>query len=80
MLCNAGCAKDVSNKYGVTPVYEAALKGETESSQGGTLIFSSYVGTGPISTVHTKRMSGISSTPKIIEILATQKNIPHSVP
>ena len=31
MLCNAGCAKDVSNKYGVTPVYEAALKGETES-------------------------------------------------
>ncbi|XP_045193996.2 ankyrin-3-like [Mercenaria mercenaria] len=27
MLCDAGCRKNVSNKYGVTPVYEAALKG-----------------------------------------------------
>lgn len=27
LLCDAGCYKDVSNKYGVTPVYEAAMKG-----------------------------------------------------
>ena len=28
MLVSAECAKDVPNKYGVTPVYEAVLKGE----------------------------------------------------
>ena len=28
MLISAGCAKDVPNKYGVTPLYEAVLKGE----------------------------------------------------
>ena len=28
MLCEAGCYKDIPNKYGVTPLYEAALKGE----------------------------------------------------
>lgn len=27
MLCKAGCFKDITNKYNVTPVYEAALKG-----------------------------------------------------
>ena len=32
--------------------------------QGGTLIFSTYVGSGPASTVHSKKISGISSTPK----------------
>ena len=31
---------------------------------GGTLIFSSYVGSGPASTVHPKNISGISSTQK----------------
>ena len=31
---------------------------------GGTLIFSAYVGSDPASTVHPKKISGISSTPK----------------
>ena len=34
------------------------------SPRGGTLIFSSYVGSDPASTVHPKKTSGISSTPK----------------
>ena len=38
---------------------------------GGTLIFSAYVGSDPLSAKHPK---------KIFEILATQKNIPNSVP
>ena len=33
---------------------------------GGTLIFSSYVGSGQASTVHPEKISGISSTPKNI--------------
>ena len=40
---------------------------------GGTLTFSSYVGLGPASTVCRQNISGISSTPKIFEIFATQK-------
>ena len=32
--------------------------------RGGTLIFSAYVGSDPASTVHPKKISGISSTPK----------------
>ena len=43
---------------------------------GGTQIFSIYVSSDPASTVHPKKKSGISRTPKIFEILATQKNIP----
>ena len=31
---------------------------------GGTLIFSAYVGSDPASTIHPKKISGISSTPK----------------
>lgn len=27
MLCEAGCNKDVANKYGVTPLAEAVQKG-----------------------------------------------------
>ena len=42
---------------------------------GGTLIFFSYVGSGPASTFHPKK-SGISSTQKIFEILAAQKISP----
>ena len=33
---------------------------------GGTLIFSSYVGSGPVSTFNTPKTSGILSTPKNI--------------
>ena len=44
----------------------------------GTLTFSSYVGLGPASTVCCKKISGISSTPKIFEIFASQK-YSHSV-
>ena len=43
---------------------------------GGVLIFFSYVGSGPASTVHPKKISGIPSTPKLFEILATQKISP----
>ena len=32
--------------------------------RGGTLFFSAYVGSDPASTVHPKKISGISSTPK----------------
>ncbi|KAK7114437.1 ankyrin repeat domain-containing protein 50-like isoform X2 [Littorina saxatilis] len=28
ILCEAGCYKDIANKYGVTPLYEAALTGQ----------------------------------------------------
>ena len=38
---------------------------------GGALIFSAYVGSDPPSAKHPK---------KIFEILATQKNVPNSVP
>ena len=31
---------------------------------GGTLIFSAYIGSDPASTIHPKKISGISSTPK----------------
>ena len=44
------------------------------SPRGGTLIFSSNVGSDPASTVHPQKISGISSTPKNIKILATPKN------
>ena len=48
--------------------------------EGGTLNFSLYVASGPASTIHPKKLSGISSTHKIFEILSTPENIPHSVP
>ena len=41
-----------------------------------TLIISSYVGSGPASTVHPKKISGVSSTAKKFEILATKKIFP----
>ena len=47
MLILAGCAKDVPNKYGVTPVYEAVLKGELllyEFKKGLCVAFTSAVG------------------------------------
>ena len=44
---------------------------------GGTVFFSVYVGSDPASTVHPKKISGISRTPKkIFEFLATQKKTP----
>ena len=45
---------------------------------GGILsIVSAYIGSGPSSTLHPKKLPGISSTQKeIFEILATPKNIP----
>ena len=53
------------------------MRGYGPGGGGGTLVISSYVGSGPTSTVHPKNISGISSTPKIFELLATQKNIPN---
>ena len=47
----------------------------------GTLIFSTYVGSGPASTVHPpKNIRNFKHPQKIFEILATPKNIPNSVP
>ena len=43
-------------------------------------IFSSYVGSGPASTVHPLKISGITSTPPKIRNFSNPKNIPHSVP
>ena len=47
---------------------------------GGTLIFSSYAGSGPASTVHPQNISGISSTPKHIINLSNPQKYPYSVP
>ena len=44
-----------------------------------TLIFSSYVGSGPASTVHPKKYQEFQAPQKKFEILAT-KIIPYSVP
>ena len=44
---------------------------------GGTLIFSSYVGSGLASTVHPlKKQKKIQEPPKIFEMLATPQNTP----
>ena len=44
---------------------------------GGTLIFTSYVGSGPASTIHLQKISGISSTPKkYLKFYNPQKNPP----
>ena len=43
---------------------------------GGTLIFSTYAGSEPASTVHPKTNQEFQAPQKIFEILATQKNIP----
>ena len=46
----------------------------------GTLIFSSYVGSGPESTIHPQKYQEFQAPQLIFEILATPKIIPHSVP
>ena len=48
-------------------------------SQGGTLIFSSYVGSGPASTVHPppqKKYQEFQAPQKIFEILPTPNSVP----
>ena len=37
---------------------------QVKTPRGGTLFFSTYVGSGPASTVPPKKISGFSSTPK----------------
>ena len=44
-------------------------------TQGGTLIFTAYVGSDPGSTVHPKNIRNLKHPKKIFEIFATQKNI-----
>ena len=47
--------------------------------RGGTLNFSTYVGSDPASTLHPKKISGISSTPKkYLKVQQPPKN-PHAV-
>ena len=59
------------------PVYLSTFQACANPRGLGSLIFSAYVGSGPASTVHPQKISGISSIPKkIFEILATQKNTP----
>ena len=43
---------------------DISIPGGGEGGGGGTLFFSAYVGSDPASTVHPKKISGISSTPK----------------
>ena len=38
--------------------------GVGQGGGGGIYLFSSYVGSGPASTLHLQKISGISSTPK----------------
>ena len=47
---------------------------------GRTLIVASYVGSGPASTLHPIKYQEFQAPKKIFEILATPKNITHSVP
>ena len=49
-------------------------------SGGCTLIFSAYIGSDPGSTVHTQKISGISSTQKNIWNLNNPQKYPNSVP
>ena len=66
---------------GVVAKASTACAGPRGGGGGGVLsFFTSYVGSGPASIVHSQKISGISSTSKIFEILATPKNSPHSVP
>ena len=44
---------------------------------GGTLIFPSYVGSGPASTVHPPKISGNSRSPKKIWNFSNPKNTPN---
>ena len=46
------------------------------SPRGSTLIFSSYVGSDPASTVHPKKYQEFQAPQKNIKILATPRNIP----
>ena len=78
-----GCCGDQKNEYmmklliflGVIKNWSIFGRHFSRGGGGGTLIFSAYVGSGPASTNYPLKISGISSTPKIFEILATpQKN------
>ena len=58
-------AIEVPEQHAITSGEINFLLGPTPGGGGGgTLIFSSYVGSGPASTVHPKKVSENSSTPK----------------
>ena len=52
---------------------EIRIENISRGIPGGYSIFFRIVGSDPASTAHPPKISGISSTPKIFEILATQK-------
>ena len=60
------------------------MQGKSRANQerGGWVLsfFSAYVGSGSASAVHAKNIRNFKHPQKIFEILATPKNIPHSVP
>ena len=49
---------------------------KSQGGGGGTLLFSAYVGSDPASTVHPKKISGISSNPNFFWNFSNPKNIP----
>ena len=53
---------------------------QTPGGGGGSLFFSSYIGSGQASTIHPQKYQEFQAPQKIFEILATQQNIPHNVP
>ena len=49
----------------IDPISEGKQKAQAGVGGGGvTLFLSSYIGSGPASTIHPNNISGISSTPK----------------
>ena len=57
------------------PCWQSASMLPDTVPRGGTLNFSSYVGSGPASTLHPKKYPKFQAPQKIFEILATPQNI-----
>ena len=59
----------MKKKESISPLWPktGVLDQRSGGGGGGTLIFSSYVGSGQASTVHPQKISGISSTPTVVE-------------
>ena len=80
--CRTKAHQDKS-PLGQKPTYMHFTRGRFElmdKPQGGYSHLSSYVGSGPASTVHPQKISGISSTPNKYLKFEQPKNILQSVP
>ena len=58
--------------HSATSGSDITLPGGGGGGGGGTLIFSAYVGSDPVSTVHSKKYQEFQAPQNIFEILATQ--------